>query len=273
MSRAVPLPILLSIPHGGDRVPPEAAPHSALRPRDIFSDGDACTREIYDLGRAVAAVQQTDIARAVVDLNRPPTALPPAQPDGVVKSLTADRVPVWKHGAGPDAALTQTLLTRYWRPYHQRLEQLAARPEVRLALDCHSMAEYAPAIAPHPGEPRPRFCLSNANGQTAPAALLHELAQALSQSFHCPPDQIHLNDPFQGGHITRRHGQRYKEGGPPWIQIEMNRNWYLSEPWFHPATQQVNPQRLQTLRHQFQTALEALALSLPPTGGKLSRSD
>ena len=256
------LPVLLSIPHGGDRVPPEAAPHSALTPADIFSDGDACTREIYDLGDAVVAVHRADIARAFVDLNRAPDVRPPENPDGFVKSLTADRIPVWRGGGPPPDDLAETLLERYWHPYHDRLADLAADPAVRVAFDCHSMAEFAPAIAPRPGEPRPAFCLSNANGATAPDSLLEALADAFADAFDCPRDEIRLNDPFQGGHITRSHGAGFGEGGTPWVQIEMNRRWYLADPWYDRATNAVHPDRLKELRERFRAAVEALSESV-----------
>ena len=252
------LPVLLSIPHGGDRTPPEARALSALGPADIFRDGDACTRDIYDLGDAVAAVRQAEIARAFVDLNRPPNDRPPANPDGVVKSLTADRVPVWRDGGPPSPGLAEALIERYWRPYHDELARLAARPDVRVAFDCHSMAEVAPAIAPRPGEPRPAFCLSNANGATAPDALLAELADALAGAFDCPREEIRLNDPFQGGHITRSHGAGFAEGGTPWVQIEMNRRWYLADPWYDRSTPSVDAARLGDLRSRFRAALESL---------------
>jgi len=145
------LPLLLSIPHGGDRVPPEATPKLALSAADIFSDGDACTRTIYDLSGVVTAVHQTDIARAVIDLNRAPEDRAPQHPDGVVKSLTTDRIPVWRDGGPPSRELADILIDRYWRPYHARLETLAANPDLILAIDCHSMADVAPAIAAAPG--------------------------------------------------------------------------------------------------------------------------
>lgn len=252
------LPFLLSIPHGGDRVPEEAASLTALTDADIFSDGDACTREIYDLGDEVAAVHQAEIARAFVDINRGPDVRPPEEPDGVVKSLTADRIAVWQGGGPPSRELSETLIDGYWRPYHERLEELASLPGVRLGIDCHSMAEFAPAIAPRPGEPRPLFCLSNGDGDTAPGELLVQLADALAESFECGRETIRINDPFQGGYVTRWHGRHWRNGGLPWMQIEMNRRWYLSEPWFDRSALTVAPERLLDLRRRFQAVLETM---------------
>lgn len=255
------LPVLLSIPHGGDRIPPEAAEACSLRPADIWSDGDACTREIYGLGNAVAAVRTTDVARAIIDLNRAPDDRPPANPDGVVKSMTADRVSVWRGGGAPDHDLAEVLIERYWQPYHDDLAQICERSKVLVAFDCHSMAEIAPAISPRPGEARPLFCLSNADGATAPGELLEELASALATAFECNHADIGLNEPFSGGHITRHHGRRSGPGrSVPWVQIEMNRSWYLAPPWYDPASRTVDPFRLADLRSRFAAAVELLSI-------------
>ena len=44
-------------------------------------------------------------------------------------------------------------------------------------------------------------------------------------------NEISINDPFHGGHITKTYGNK----PVPWIQVEMNRDLYLTEPWFDQA--------------------------------------
>ena len=56
---------------------------------------------------------------------------------------------------------------------------------------------------------------------------------------------------FAGGYITRTYG----EGALPWMQVEMNRSLYLSEPWFDAATLTVQPQRLEDLNQKFRKTL------------------
>lgn len=209
----------------------------------------------------MAAVRSTDTARAIVDLNRAPDDRPPANPDGVVKSLTADRVSVWRGREAPDDDLARLLIQRYWQPYHHDLAAMCERPDVLVAFDCHSMAQFAPAISPRPGEARPLFCLSNGNGDTAPSEMLEELAAALAEAFECDRAAIGLNEPFSGGHITRRHGRRSQPGrSVPWVQIEMNRCWYLAPPWYDAVARTVDPARLEDLRTRFAEALGLLSI-------------
>ena len=154
-------PLLISIPHGGDTVPPEVADIVSITGRDIFYDGDALTREIYGFGKRVDAVIETPIARAIVDVNRAPDNRPLENPDGVVKTVTTDGTPVYREGMFPDDALVEDLLQRYYFPYHETLGDLLANRSIRLALDCHSMLKRSPPISDKPDLPRPLICMSN----------------------------------------------------------------------------------------------------------------
>lgn len=250
------LPVLLSIPHGGTRQPPELAGRVQLSREDLFDDSDAFTREIYDLGDEVLQVITTEIARAFVDLNRAPDDRAPANPDGVVKSVTCYGLPIYHEGREPGDDLVIELLQRYHAPYHRSLERAAEDPRVKLALDCHSMAAEAPTIAPDPGGQRPLFCLSNADGLTCPNELLEDIRRALADAFDCERTAVSLNHPFKGGFITRTHGR----GRLPWVQVEMNRGLYLDPSWFRREALEVRTERLHYLRDRFQTALHALTL-------------
>lgn len=249
------LPVLISIPHGGSDCPPELADRVVVSPRDLFDDIDPFTREIYDLDDLVAVTIKADIARTFVDLNRAPEDRPPENPDGVVKTQTCYRRPIYEAGAEPAGPVIESLIATYHTPYHEALERAARQENIRLCLDCHSMSEYPPPIAPDTSRRRPLFCLSNAEGKTSSQKMLDSLASALGQAFECTPDGIRLNDPFKGGYITRRHGA----GIIPWIQIEMNRSWYLTDPWFDHERLTVAPHRLAQLRDRFAEALRIAA--------------
>ena len=248
------LPILLSIPHGGSQTPPEVADRVIASPADIFEDGDPFTPEIYDLGDRVVHVESARIARAFVDLNRAEDDRPPGNPDGVVKTATCFDRPIYS--ASLDDETTERLLARYHRTYHAALEEEARDAGAVLALDCHSMAAVPPPVAPDADRPRPLFCVSNGDGVTCDDGLLRELAARLVDAFECRPGDVTLNRPFKGGYITRRHGRHPL----PWIQVEMNRSLYLTDPWFDPDRRRGDPERLRELRERFWNALARLDL-------------
>ena len=87
------LPVLLSVPHGGLEVPSEVAHICALTPKEIAEDGDEGARELYDLENHVAGFVDTDVARAIIDLNR---AEDDFSKDGVIKTHTCWDVPVYR---------------------------------------------------------------------------------------------------------------------------------------------------------------------------------
>ena len=88
------LPILLSIPHAGWRIPEEVQDICLLTNKDILADGDAGAAEIYiPLKEKVEAFVTTDIARAIVDMNRAENDF---WKDGVIKTHTCWDVPIYK---------------------------------------------------------------------------------------------------------------------------------------------------------------------------------
>jgi formiminoglutamase len=207
------LPLLLSVPHAGLRIPPEVRGRCVLTPEEVVADGDDGAAEIYDLNSEVAAYVATDVARAIVDLNR---AEEDRSKDGVVKTHTCWDVPVYGEPL-PDE-LTEALLDRYYRPYHERLTNLGRR-RVRLGIDCHTMAAAGPPVGPDPGADRPWICLGNAE-KTCPGSWLRSLADCFERAFGVRPS---LNDPFRGGHIVRRHSTEM-----PWVQLEISRGPFLA---------------------------------------------
>lgn len=210
------LPFLLSVPHAGLTVPPEAEPYCALTRREIAEDGDEGAAEIYlDLEPLVAAFHTTDIARAIVDMNR---AEDDRRRDGVVKTHTCWNVPVYREPLSDD--VIERLIACYHRPYHRRLRELAAERPVRLAIDCHTMAAKGPPVGPDAGCERPWICLGYGDG-TCPRAWIEAFRDCFVERIGA---RVTINEPFSGGYITRRHAAEM-----PWLQLEMSRAPFLAD--------------------------------------------
>lgn len=201
------LPILVSVPHAGVEVPPEAQGYVSLTLDDIVADGDAGAAEVYGIEGDVAAFVTTGVARAIVDVNR---AEDDIGGDGMIKTRTCWGTPVYAEF--PPESVVGELIEKYYRPYHRRLTQLAK--SVRLGLDCHTMAESGPPVSPDPGAPRPLICLGDGHG-AFPAKWTRSLSSSLERVFG---EKVSINDPFSGGYITRVHGAEM-----PWAQLEFSR--------------------------------------------------
>ncbi|MET0104821.1 MAG: N-formylglutamate amidohydrolase [Sedimenticola sp.] len=205
------LPILVSMPHGGLVVPDSLKANCQLSIEEIVEDGDEYALEIYSpLEKEVPAFISTDIARAVLDMNR---AADDIRKDGVVKTHTCWDVPIWRNPL--DKSDIQWLLENFHAPYHQQLSEHAQRSGLLFAIDCHTMAAYGPPIGPDPGAQRPQVCLGNRNGKSCPDDWLNILQSAFQQYF---PGEVTVNRPFSGGYITEFHGTEM-----PWVQLELSR--------------------------------------------------
>jgi formiminoglutamase len=229
------LPLLVSIPHGGDKIPEEVRDSINLTLQDILCDGDSLARELYDFKETVKALVSMPVARAVVDVNRAPDDLPPANPDGVIKTVTLQGISVYKSGKFPKGDIVKTLLRKYYYPYHNEIEFLLNDNDIRLALDCHTMLEYSPSIDDSPGQARPLVCISNGGDERgmpfekgATITCCPEWIQVLAKSFSdvfAAEGDVTINNPFVGGYTCQHH---YLNTGVPWMQIELNRRLYLS---------------------------------------------
>lgn len=207
------LPFLISVPHAGLSVPNEVVSLCQLSKYDILRDGDEGAKVVYSIENEVQVYCSTDIARAIVDVNR---AHNDFSPDGVVKTHTCYNIEVYKIPLRN--ALVQQLLWHYYYPYHERLQE--SLRQVRLGIDCHTMAEYGPPIGPDAGRPRPWVCLSDGDGATFPADWMRSLFHRFEEQFG---KNVAVNQPFHGGYIVRTYGRHV-----PFVQIELSRGPFMT---------------------------------------------
>lgn len=257
------LPVLISIAHGGSQTPEEFRRETLLSAEDIFYDSDPLTPLIYDLKDEVDTVITATVARVFVDLNRSPKDRPPENPDGVVKTRTINGKKIYKEDNWLSARNVAAILSKYYFPHHKTLKRASQKKGLKLALDCHSMLSHAPKLSQNPGMKRPLFCLSNrgdSNGHpvnstskvTCPPDKIRAFARCIQKTFKLDAKQVLINDPFQGGFITAHHGLRELA----WIQVEINREFYLAPPWFDSAKLDVDSDRIEWIRDRFYTALK-----------------
>ena len=229
-------PFLLSVPHGGTKVPVHIRPLLLLTDEELRYYCDPLTRVIFGYRDRVTAYIDTPVSRMVVDLNRPPLPLPLRDPDGIIKLRTIDGRHVYRPGQAPDMSLIHNLLMTHYFPYHQQIDALIDRHPVRIAFDCHSMLPYGSEHQKDAGKARPLICLGN-NGDrrgrvrkgsiaTCSEEWITALAGVFSEEFSLDRE-VAINNPFSGGFISNAH---FWHKGVPWIQIEINRALYEPAP-------------------------------------------
>lgn len=274
-------PILISIPHGGWKVPDEIQDTWALTKKDAFHDGDPYTSQIYDFSDRVNAQITMDYYRAAIDLNREPGDFAPKNPDGIIKSHTCYDIEVYKNNILPDKELIETLMAKYYYPYHKFLEDAAKRKDIILGVDCHSMAAVTPPIGRKTaGKPRALICLGNLgdiNGEVCPPfnrlSCETELIKFVKAEFikifqHedveieipaiCSTNVPYEGGYFKGGYITQKMGYE----AFPFFQIEISRVLYLSPRYFNEDTLYVDKKRIKDLNQKVWKVLKKTVDSL-----------
>ncbi|THB77300.1 MAG: hypothetical protein D3926_15840 [Desulfobacteraceae bacterium] len=211
------MPLLISVPHAGSQVPETFRSNCLLSDDDIRSDGDEGAEAIYsEIKDHVRCFETTDIARAVVDLNRKSDDF---SKDGVIKTHTCWDVPIWSE---PISDLQKTmLLERHYFPYHEKLKNHAKDTSLILGIDCHTMVAEGPPIGPDPQSLRPHINLGNLDHQSCPEHWAQFMYGCFVEEFGT---KVTLNHPFKGGWITQYHHQLL-----PWIQLEISRAPFLPD--------------------------------------------
>lgn len=223
------IPLLVSVPHAGTRVPDGLADRFADDEVRVLPDTDWFVDRIYDFvpgelgGRLIVAEQ----SRYVVDLNRPAEggALYPGRDETTVVPVdTFGGRPIYRAGAGPDTEEVADRVAEYWRPYHARLhaelDALRARFGYALLWDGHSIVSRAPRF--FEGE-LPLLMLGDAEGAAADPAL----SEAVLAAFEASGLSFGHNHPFKGGYITRSCGRPADRIHA--LQLETSQRGYMDE--------------------------------------------
>ncbi len=227
-----PLPILVSIPHGGTQIPAQVMDNLLLDQQSVVYDGDTWSDQLYQFETRVLHTALMPVARAVLDVNRLKTTI---SEDGVVKTHSILRTPIWAQPLS--VSEVQTLIHDYYDPYYQDLVTQTKVLKPWLGLDCHSMLPEDPFDQSKPQ--RPLFCISNRGNHlgetsegliTAPAKWMRLLKESFEVVFGL--GTVNINDPFKGGALIE---QMHALTGIPWIQLEVNRKLYVPDQTVLPS--------------------------------------
>jgi len=228
--------VLFESPHLGREVPPELQHH--LRLMDAAAqrlDGGIDFAGHYLLDALGGRWIYFSVSRLVVDLNRGASRVDsricPQWPGARVYKDGGVIVPFAEIGGVKerlyDAPLTETeveyRLETYWRPYHERLREMAnsavAAHGQALLISLHSAYPWKE----HQREDQPAIYLGTRNGETCAAAVLSALRNGLEEKGFL----VIAENYYQGAYTT----QTYSEiEGVDAIQIELDRRFLLQEP-------------------------------------------
>ena len=233
----LPLPIVLSRPHGGLGVPQEIIDKLAIDEIALYNECDLWVDKLFDFnhkdlepmspstyGPGILAAISMPIARGLIDVNRPLRML--GEPDGPVKTRTSYGEQIYHEPLSDE--MNQQLVETYWQDYHNCINTALTdnHGNVELFIDCHNMAQHGPTKYRDAGKPRPLICITNlgdADGNPRPehgwtfasrefskkavetAWELFEDMDLLEPTSSTPPPVALLNQPFWGSYVVVEH--------------------------------------------------------------------
>ena len=229
----------ISIPHSGERVPPEVSWLSGLTEAHLMRDVDRYVDQLYKPVIDSLAIPSivTEWHRYVVDLNRTPDEFdsvavmgakePPGTfPKGLHWTITTHKEPLIERPMSMD--LHKSLVENYYDPFHRGVKKFFADFKDQgfknvYQLDCHSMPSEGTKLHADFGEKRAEVVISDGPDKSCN----NEYRDLVVESYKSAGFEVKMNWPYIGGGITQTYGQPDK--GQNTIQVELNRRLYMDE--------------------------------------------
>ncbi len=257
------LPIFISCPHSGEKIPMEANWLQELNPITLLRDVDRFIDTFY---RPLAKKNgfpfiYTPWSRYAIDLNRLNIDV---DSDSVQKSTNSSgtfssglhwvktsigetlmKKPISKE-------LHAILVKSYYEPFHNAIkaqfEYFKLQGHKRIFhIDVHSMPSKGTSIHRDPGETRAEIVISDEDGRSCDP----KFKDLVVFSYEKAGFEVKVNWPYKGGRITQTYGNPFK--GRHTIQIEMNRSIYMNE-----KTKELNTQAFSEISKKIEKALNLI---------------
>jgi N-formylglutamate amidohydrolase len=231
--------LIITIPHSGEKIPPEGDWLKALPEPIQMCDVDRYVDRLYgpiikELGIDCVMAEWH---RYVADLNRLPE-------DVDADSVEGHANPPGTHTTGlhwvkttrgdvlmPNPITAQAhdeIVEKFHRPFHVSVENLFAKKkslglEKVYHLDAHSMPSVGTSAHRDPGERRAEIVVSDSDGKSCEP----EFRDLVVACYEEAGFQVVCNWPYKGGRVTQTYGHPSK--GQHSIQVELNRDLYMDE--------------------------------------------
>jgi N-formylglutamate amidohydrolase len=225
-----PIPILLSIPHGGTVFPKELADQYKKKFIQSPDDTDWFVDQLYGFAAAMGITTISAVySRWVIDLNRHPESKPLYTDGRIITGLCPTTDFLGNHLYTDNRSelnlsdIQKRLIAYYW-PYHEALQNelngLREKFGKVLLWDCHSIRQSVLTIQQ---EKFPDLILGDADSTSASPGVIETTIKVLENSGY----SFSHNHPFKGGYITRQYGKPSENIHA--LQLEMTKVNYMDD--------------------------------------------
>lgn len=261
-------PLLITIPHSGERVPVETPWLSGLPETLLMFDVDRYVDRLYEpvIKKIALPSVKTEWHRYAIDLNR--------LPDDVDQdSVEGHQNPSGKFPRGLHWAITtkgerlmpkpiskelhDKLVELYFEPFHKNVREELAKIKARGAkvvyhIDAHSMPSVGTNEHRDPGERRADIVVSDCSGKSCTP----EFRDLVVKSYEQAGFSVRVNWPYFGGRVTETYGR--PADGIESIQVELNRGLYMDE-----TTKKWREDLAPQIQKRLEAAIESIYAKLP----------
>lgn len=229
--------LMATIPHSGEKIPPEADWLRTLDEVSLMGDVDRYVDRLYEQSLMELEIPfiKTEWHRYAADLNRLPS-------DVDAEAVVGHRNPPgtfprgfhWVYNTHGEKILTnplplrihEQLVARVYAPFHEEVQglahQLLARGDL-FHLDLHSMPSVGTEQHRDPGEYRKDIVISDSKGRSCSGVF----KDAVIAAYQAQGFTVAYNWPYFGGRLTEHYG--HPERRHHVIQVELNRALYMDE--------------------------------------------
>ncbi|HEY1079626.1 MAG TPA: N-formylglutamate amidohydrolase [Bdellovibrio sp.] len=233
------IPLIVTIPHSGEKVPPQTPWLKALPEEILMCDVDRYVDFLYEpsLQRLQIPYIKTEWHRYAADLNRIPE-------DVDASSVSGNPTPAGTHGRGFHWVITtykhqlmsepmslqahNELVELIYKPFHEGIRKLYSDLHEKghkktFHIDAHSMPSVGTSEHRDPGEQRADIVVSDSKGKSCdPRFKDLVIAAYVTAGF-----KVGYNWPYFGGRVTEQYGVPARDQHT--LQVEMNRALYMDE--------------------------------------------
>lgn len=263
-----PYPLLVTIPHSGEKVPDQASWLKGLPEEILMCDVDRYVDFLYEptLQKLRLPFAKTEWHRYAGDLNRIPedvdagTVESSSNPPGSHRRGFLWAITTYNHKLmpGPISAKThRELVELIYEPFHASVRKLyenfeSAGCKKVFHIDAHSMPSVGTKEHRDPGERRAEIVVSDCHGKSCEPGFRDLVIAAYAIAGF----KVGFNWPYFGGRVSEHYGQPSKNHHA--IQVEMNRDLYMDE-----VTKKLRPLDAQKIQAKVEVAFNYICQNLP----------
>lgn len=256
-----PCSLLVTIPHSGEKVPPQAFWLNGLAEEILMCDVDRYVDFLYEpsLHKLHIPYVKTEWHRYAGDLNRLPEDVDAAtvsgspHPPGLHRRGFLWAITTYNHplmSRPVTSEVHQELVKLIYEPFHASVRKLyenyesAGRKKV-FHIDAHSMPSVGTKEHRDPGERRADIVVSDCHGKSCDP----RFRDLVIAAYTIAGFKVAYNWPYFGGRVTEQYGDPARNHQA--IQVEMNRDLYMDE-----ASKKLKPLEAQKIQAKVEFALK-----------------